>query len=142
MRRRRKKRGRPASGHDPVVPVRLPLKLLRDIERWAQVYRDDTYIMDRSTAIRCLILLGLASVNVRVVDPKDKKMFVGATLPLLRFYKRGTVTRWLEEGTSKRSKRTPPIQPRHPKGQRLTKAQVGAAVERAIAASKRTKKGT
>jgi hypothetical protein len=27
-------------------------KLLRDSEAWAQVYRDDTYIMDRSTAIR------------------------------------------------------------------------------------------
>jgi hypothetical protein len=67
------KRGRPASGHDPVVALRLPPKLLRDIEAWAQVYQNDTYIMDRSTAIRCLILLGLASVNYRVVDPKDKK---------------------------------------------------------------------
>jgi hypothetical protein len=124
------------------VPVRLPPKLLRDIEAWAQVYRDDTYVMDRSTAIRCLILLGLASINYRVVDPKDKKTFVGATPPLLRFYKRATVTKWLLEGTAKSAKRTPPIQHKHGKKRELTKGQVDAAVERAIAASERRKQWT
>jgi hypothetical protein len=39
-------------------------------ERRAQaICRDDIYEMDRSTAIQCLILLGLSAVNYRVVDP-------------------------------------------------------------------------
>jgi hypothetical protein len=132
----RKKRGRPATGHDPVVPVRLPRKLLNDIEAWAQVYRDDTYEMTRSTAIRCLILLGLEAVQYRVVDPKDKRTFERETLPLLRFFKRPMITKLLLEGTSKPAKRTPPIIQRRPGHERPTKAQVNAAVERAIARSK------
>jgi hypothetical protein len=41
MPRRSRKRGRPATGHDPIVSIRLPEKLLRDIDAWAAVYRDD-----------------------------------------------------------------------------------------------------
>ena len=142
MARARNRRGRPATGHDPAVPVRLPTKLVRDIDAWAQVYRDDAYEMTRSTAIRCLILLGLRAVEHRVVDPKDKKTFEGATLPLLRYYRRGTVTKWLLEGTSKPAKRSPPIVARRARHERLTKAQVADAVDRAMARSKRGKPST
>ena len=104
-RRRRKKRGRPATGRDPIVPVRLPAKLLRDIDAWSSVYRDEFEGMDRSTAIRCLLLLGLGSVRLRVVDPKDKTTFEGATLPLLKFYRSGTIDRWLGKGTGTYARR-------------------------------------
>ena len=83
--KRRKKRGRPATGHDPLVPVRLPKKLIRDIDTWAEVYRDTYQGMNRSTAIRCLLLLGLEGMQLRVIDPKDKTTFEGATLPTLKW---------------------------------------------------------
>src|SRR4051812_37514350 len=104
--KRRKKRGRPATGHDPLVAVRLPEKVIRDIDAWAAVYRQD-HEMSRSTAIRCLLLLGLQSVQIRVIDPKTKATFESATPPLLRFFKRGTTRKWLAEGTSKSAKFKP-----------------------------------
>jgi hypothetical protein len=58
---------------------------------------------------------------------------------LLRFFKRGTVTGWLSEGTSKSAKRTPPIQHSNVNKRASSKAQVDAAVARAIAASERQK---
>ena len=48
-----KKRGRPATGRDPAVTVRLPKKLLRDIDAWAK-WRE----CDRSEAIRELLQSG------------------------------------------------------------------------------------
>jgi len=41
MRKRRKKRGRPATGQDPLVSLRLPVKLVCDIDAWAGVYGED-----------------------------------------------------------------------------------------------------
>jgi hypothetical protein len=135
--RRRKKRGRPATGQDPLVTVRLPAKLLHDINAWAAVYRDNYEGMDRSTAIRCLILLGLQVPLFRVIDPKDKTTFEGDTLPLLKFYRHGTVRRWFDRGTAKAAKQRPPAvyKPRR-RVQPQTKAEVDAAVERAFARSK------
>jgi hypothetical protein len=137
MKRRRRKRGRPATGHDPVITVRLPAKLLHDIDAWASVY-DNYERMSRSTAIRCLVLLGLESVQFRVVDPKDKMTFEGATLPLLKFYRRGDVGRWLLRGTPKAAKLKPPAvdKPRSRRAAPPTKAEIDAVVARAIARSK------
>ena len=135
-RRRRKKRGRPATGRDPIVPVRLPAKLLRDIDAWSSVYRDEFEGMDRSTAIRCLLLLGLGAVQLRVVDPKDKTTFEGETLPLLKFYKRGTIDRWLGEGTGTYARRKAPVAYKLRRGEQLSQKQVDAAVDRAIARSR------
>ena len=98
MKQRKKRRpGRPATGHDPIIPVRLPAKLVKDIDAWADVYRSERELegMTRSTAIRCLILLGLERASYRAVDPKDQTSFEGATAPLLKFYRRAKVTRWL-----------------------------------------------
>ena len=135
-RRRRKKRGRPATGRDPIVPVSLPAKLLRDIDAWSSVYRDEFEGMDRSTAIRCLLLLGLGSVRLRVVDPKDKTTFEGETLPLLKFYKRGTIDRWLGKGTGTYARRKAPVAYKPRRGEQLSQKQVDAAVDRAIARSR------
>ena len=96
--------------------------------------------MNRSTAIRCLILLGLKEVHFNVVDPKDKTTFNGETLPLLKFFKRATVQRWLAEGTGRNAKlRQPGTYKSNKPAHQPTKAAVNAAVERAIARSKHIK---
>jgi metal-responsive CopG/Arc/MetJ family transcriptional regulator len=60
----RKKRGRPATGQDPIFTVRLPAKLRTAIEIWAKQQDDKP---SRSEAIRRLIEYGLAAV------PKSSK---------------------------------------------------------------------
>jgi hypothetical protein len=55
----RKKRGRPATGQDPVSAIRLPPKLTISIAKWAA--RNGA--ASRSEAIRRLVELGLASVK-------------------------------------------------------------------------------
>ena len=52
-----KKRGRPATGQDPVLTVRLPLTLRSMVETWAKQQKDTP---SRSEAIRRLIEAGLA----------------------------------------------------------------------------------
>ena len=52
-----KKRGRPATGRDPFVGVRLPPFLISEIEKWAA---GQSAGLSRSEAIRRLIELGLA----------------------------------------------------------------------------------
>jgi Arc/MetJ-type ribon-helix-helix transcriptional regulator len=59
-----KKPGRPATGRDPVLAVRLPPKLRLDIERWAKQQDDRP---SRSEAIRRLIEFAL----VEKLDKKD-----------------------------------------------------------------------
>jgi hypothetical protein len=54
-----KKRGRPATGQDPVAAIRLPPKLTTSIDKWAA--RNGA--ASRSEAIRRLVELGLASVK-------------------------------------------------------------------------------
>ena len=50
-----KKRGRPATGRDPVSAVRLPAVLTTAVDKWAEVHD-----ANRSEAIRRLVELGLA----------------------------------------------------------------------------------
>jgi len=49
-----KKRGRPATGKDPLVSTRMPTVLIADIDAWA-----DRSNIKRSEAIRRLVELGL-----------------------------------------------------------------------------------
>ena len=65
---RKRKRGRPATGRDPVTAIRLPEDLRVRVEAWATKLADTP---SRSEAIRRLIEIGLASV--RTVKPSDKK---------------------------------------------------------------------
>lgn len=142
MKQRKKRRlGRPATGHDPIIPVRLPAKLIKNIDAWADVYRSAHELegMTRSTAIRCLILLGLERPSARAVDPKDQTTFEGATAPLPRFY-RGA-GRWLMEGTGKKAKQrqaSPVVKPER-RAQPPTRDQVQAAADRAAMRSKERK---
>jgi hypothetical protein len=53
----RKKRGRPATGQDPVTAIRLSSKLREDVNAWAARQLDKP---GRSEAIRRLVELGLA----------------------------------------------------------------------------------
>jgi len=69
---RPKKGGRPATGRDPLVQVRVPKSLLERIDRWAGRFED----MDRSAALRCLFAIGLnrsRSKAATVYDPKGSK---------------------------------------------------------------------
>jgi hypothetical protein len=54
----RKKRGRSATGQDPVVPVRLPPVLIKKIEAWGTKQQQPA--KTRSEAIRRLVETGLA----------------------------------------------------------------------------------
>jgi hypothetical protein len=49
------KRGRPATGRDPFVGIRLPALLLKQIQLWSVKHRANS----RSKAIRSLVELGL-----------------------------------------------------------------------------------
>jgi hypothetical protein len=51
-----KKRGRPATGKDPLVSTRMPVTLIEEIDVWAS--RGD---VKRSEAIRRLVEIGLKS---------------------------------------------------------------------------------
>jgi Arc/MetJ-type ribon-helix-helix transcriptional regulator len=52
----KKKRGRPATGKDPITALRLPPTLLAAVETWAERQDDEP---NRSEAIRRLVELGL-----------------------------------------------------------------------------------
>ncbi len=52
-----KKRGRPATGRDPLTALRLPPAMRANIENWAKQQSDNP---SRSEAIRRLIELALA----------------------------------------------------------------------------------
>ena len=56
----RKKRGRPATGQDPVTAIRLSSELRKNVDAWAAIQIDDP---GRSEAIRRLVELGLASAQ-------------------------------------------------------------------------------
>jgi hypothetical protein len=67
-----KKRGRPATGHDPMVRVRVPKSMLDRIDRWSGRFE----AMDRSAALRSLLNLGLNRSRGKpatVYDPKGFK---------------------------------------------------------------------
>jgi hypothetical protein len=52
----KKKIGRPATGRDPAVTIRLPVPLLDEIEGWSKAQEDQPA---RSPAIRRLVEMGL-----------------------------------------------------------------------------------
>jgi hypothetical protein len=52
-----KSRGRPATGRDPAVTIRLPEAVLASVEHWAMSQQDQPA---RSQAIRRLVEIGLA----------------------------------------------------------------------------------
>jgi Arc/MetJ-type ribon-helix-helix transcriptional regulator len=54
-----KKRGRPATGRDPFVGIRLPPELITALDKW----RATVQIPSRSEAIRTLVELGLKKTN-------------------------------------------------------------------------------
>jgi hypothetical protein len=53
---RRKKRGRPATGTDPLVATRMPPALIKSIDNWAEKYADGS----RSGAIRRMVEMALS----------------------------------------------------------------------------------
>jgi hypothetical protein len=55
-----KKRGRPATGRDPVSAVRLPAELTANIDAWAEDHE-----VSRSEAIRRLVEIGLKARRER-----------------------------------------------------------------------------
>ena len=64
----RKKRGRPATGQDPVTAIRLSADKRERVDKWAAGEPDKPA---RSEAIRRLVELGLASTQP--ARPSDKK---------------------------------------------------------------------
>ena len=65
----KKKRGRPATGRDPVTAIRLPEDLRVRVEAWATKL-DDT--PSRSEAIRRLVEMGLASARPTIAKTSGK----------------------------------------------------------------------
>lgn len=51
----KKRRGRPATGKEPFVGIRLPPSLIAEIEAWAAIQQ----VPSRSQAIRRLVEIGL-----------------------------------------------------------------------------------
>jgi hypothetical protein len=49
-----KKRGRPATGSDPIVQIRMPAGLIEQVEAWARYEKTS-----RSDAVRRLVEMGL-----------------------------------------------------------------------------------
>jgi Arc/MetJ-type ribon-helix-helix transcriptional regulator len=70
-----KKRGRPATGRDPFVGIRLPEELIASIEKWST----DNGVGSRSEAIRRLVELGIASAQPVPVKPPSSKTVAKAT---------------------------------------------------------------
>ena len=64
-----KKRGRPATGRDPLVALRLPPSLVSQIEKW--VGKQDSGL-SRSEAIRRLVEKGLASAQPSARHSKER----------------------------------------------------------------------
>ena|ERR1700685_2552872 len=66
-----KKRGRPATGRDPALPLRAPRELRDRINEWMDAHPEVG--ANRSVAIRCLIDLGLRNrVSSALIDPKTR----------------------------------------------------------------------
>jgi hypothetical protein len=87
---RQKPTGRPATGCDPRVDIRMPIDVLAAIDRFAAKFAD----LDRSAAIRALVELGLRAGRKRneVTDPKGYRNHV-RKVPLAKRRPRPPVTR-------------------------------------------------
>jgi len=64
---KQKKRGRPATGRDPFIGIRLPASLLEQVETWAK----NNETASRSDAIRRLLETALASAQLTTA-PRTK----------------------------------------------------------------------
>ena len=64
-----KPRGRPATGRDPAVTIRLPEAVLASVEHWAMSQKDQP---PRSQAIRRLVELGL-TVKTKTRSPTGRR---------------------------------------------------------------------
>ena len=120
-----KRRGRPATGRDPLVQVRVPPDVIQAIDRWAAKFQD----LDRSSAIRALVQLGLRAGRKKnqVFDPKRHRGHA-RKVPLAKRRRRPRPDEHEAPPAS------PPETRRHPVGV-LSKSEINAAVERAIARS-------
>ena len=123
------KGGRPATGRDPLVTVRLPQDLIDRIERWRNGFDG----MSHSIALRCLIDLGLRNkVPKRLYDPKNP---FGKFTPAPEF-KRKTAERKHTELRLPADLEPPKTyKPRHP-ARKLSAGEIAAAVARAEGRSK------
>jgi hypothetical protein len=160
--KRRKKRGRPRTGHDQMVGARLPAALIRKIDKVA-----DVLACDRSTAIRWVIMDALtngrsqwlisrsqrhrgwvgAIVSDFIVQFKASEVAKNATRrgsPIAKTQAEIRIHRAQEEAEDSRSKlidkvaRDESLKSRHNAPARgLSQSAVQAAVDRAIARSKR-----
>jgi Arc/MetJ-type ribon-helix-helix transcriptional regulator len=63
----KKRRGRPATGKDPLISARLPQELIDHVEAWATANS-----ASRSEAIRRLLELGLAGIAKPRAKPSEK----------------------------------------------------------------------
>jgi hypothetical protein len=63
-----RKRGRPATGRDPLVTFRLPAEAIAAIEAWSRQLPDKP---SRSEALRRLVDLGMKAANV--LGPRRKR---------------------------------------------------------------------
>jgi hypothetical protein len=64
----KKKMGRPATGHDPVMSARIPGEMIEAVEKWAA---DNG--CSRSQAVAIMIEAGLAAIATKRKPAKRKK---------------------------------------------------------------------
>jgi len=101
---KKKKRGRPATGRDPVTAIRLPEDLRVRVEAWAIKLSDTP---SRSEAIRRLVEMGLASARPPIAKASRKTVARASKLA-------GQMIDTLSDGTA-------PIEEREKRKRRLIK---------------------
>jgi len=77
----RKKRGRPATGQDPVVPVRLPPEIIKKIELWGAKQPEPA--RSRSETIRSLVEMALAKAETARSGRVKSAQLAGQTIDQL-----------------------------------------------------------
>jgi hypothetical protein len=92
---KRRKRGRPATGHDPILGVRVPVKVIRKIDLLGEALS-----MDRSATVRRLIERGLAYDSYLLRTTKGK----GATGEVINIFAE-LEKAWAAEAAAKRARR-------------------------------------
>jgi hypothetical protein len=146
-----KKRGRPATGRDPQIVVRLPKRFAEAIDTWASGYEG----LGRSAAIRSLIAIGLRTAEkgkrasvLAVEDPADNWIYRDYNDP-----KRDIWRKPKRYARKPKPPKLPPMEMPEPDGEpekpntykpphparTPTRAHVEAAVERAVARSEARK---
>ena len=77
----RKKRGRPATGQDPVVPVRLPPEIIKKIELWGAKQPEPA--RSRSETIRSLVEMALAKAETARSGRVKSAQLAGQTIDVI-----------------------------------------------------------